>query len=47
MNKLTLAVFALLLAALGGCASNGGDLMGTGVLDNEPIPTQVDVQAQG
>lgn len=49
MNKLTFAVLALLLAAMGGCAGNGGDLMGTGVLDNNagPIPPQVEVQAQG
>jgi branched-subunit amino acid ABC-type transport system permease component len=30
MNKLNLAVVALILAVLGGCASNPGDVVGTG-----------------
>ena len=32
MNKLTIAVLALLFAVLGGCASTG-DMVGTGAVD--------------
>jgi hypothetical protein len=51
MNKMTIAVFALLLAALGGCATNGGDLIGTGAFgthdDSSPFPSGSTMQADG
>ena len=34
MNKLTIAVLAVLFAVLGGCASTG-DMIGTGAVDNQ------------
>ena len=38
MNKLTIAVLALLFAVLGGCASTG-DMIGTGAVDaSGPVP---------
>ena len=38
MNKLTIAVLALVFAVLGGCASSG-DMIGTGAVDNSsPYP---------
>jgi hypothetical protein len=52
MNKLTIAVFALLLAVMGGCATNGGgDFIGTGAVGAEdasgPFPQGVVMQADG
>ena len=53
MNKMTIAIFALMLAALGGCASNGGggDGIGAGVLDaydaSGPFPRGIVMQADG
>lgn len=42
MNKLYLAVLALVFAVLGGCASNPGDFVGTGysvtVNPTQPYP---------
>ena len=37
MNKLTIAVLALVFAVLGGCASTG-DMIGTGAVDAGPFP---------
>ena len=40
MNKLTIAVLAVLFAVLGGCASTG-DMIGTGAVGNDasgPFP---------
>jgi hypothetical protein len=39
MNKLNLAVFALVFAVLGGCVSNPGDFVATGYSDTNN-PTQ-------
>jgi hypothetical protein len=39
MNKLNLAVLAFVFAVLGGCASNPGDVVGTGFSDTNN-PTQ-------
>ena len=51
MNKLNIAVFALLLAVLGGCASTPGGVIGTGALDTDdasgPFPRGVVMQADG
>ena len=52
MTKMTIAAFALLLAALGGCATNGGgDLMGAGAFDahdgSGPFPPGIVMQADG
>jgi hypothetical protein len=38
MNKLNLAVLALVFAVLGGCASTSGDVVGTGFSDSNHYP---------
>ena len=51
MNKLTMAIFALLLAVLGGCASGPGGVFGIGTTDtykdSGPFPRGVVMQADG
>jgi hypothetical protein len=51
MNKLNLAVLALVFAVLGGCATTPGGLVGTGGVDTYdaagPFPTGNEAQADG
>jgi hypothetical protein len=46
MNKLTLAVLALVFAFLGGCVGTG-ELVGTGAVDTGPFPQGNEAQADG